>query len=131
MSAADRFTSSRRKAEKRGRRGETVAVLLLRLKGYRIVSRRVRTRAGEIDIIARSPRGVLCFIEVKMRERGDDAVEAVTRRQQARIARAATLYLASRPSLAPFSVRFDIVTVARRGMPRHLRDAWRPDDSVR
>ena len=56
-------TGERRKqAEKRGRHGEALAALLLCCKGYRILSRRVRTRAGEIDLVAKSPSGVVCFV---------------------------------------------------------------------
>ena len=51
-------------------------------------------------------------------------------RQQARIARAAALYLACRPGLARRGVRFDVVTVSPGTLPRHLRDAWRPDAAV-
>ncbi len=102
--------------------------MMLRLKFYQILGRRVRTHAGEIDLIARSPTGVVCFIEVKAREREDLAAESVGPRQQSRIARAAFLYLASRPALARAPVRFDVVTVTPRALPRHRRDAWRPTE---
>src|ERR1700691_629904 len=68
MNKADRHLESRRKAERRGRSSETLAALLLMCKFYRILGRRVRTHAGEIDLVARSPSGVICFIEVKARE---------------------------------------------------------------
>jgi putative endonuclease len=123
---ADRITSRRIDAEKRGRSSETLAALLLRLKGYRILGRRVKTHAGEIDLIARSPRGILCFVEVKARAETRLAAESVAPRQQARIARAASLYVAGRPNLARRGMRFDIVTVSPRTLPRHIRDAWRP-----
>ena len=113
-------------AEKRGRRSETLAELLLRLKGYRILGRRVRTHAGEIDLIARAPTGLVCFIEVKARADEGLASEALGPRQQTRIARAAELFLASRPGLAAKGARFDIVTVIPGAFPRHIRDAWRP-----
>jgi Holliday junction resolvase-like predicted endonuclease len=61
MSNADRRLAARRKAERRGRRSETLAAVLLMLKFYRILGRRVRTHAGEIDLVARSPAGVICF----------------------------------------------------------------------
>ena len=122
----DRFTAKRRKAENKGRSGETLAALLLRLKGYRILGRRVRTHAGEIDLVARSPRGVLCFVEVKARPHARAAVESVLGHQQARIARAASLFVAGKPQLARAPMRFDIVTVTPRALPRHIRDAWRP-----
>jgi len=123
------MTEARRQAaEKRGRRSETFAALLLRLKGYRILGRRVRTHAGEIDLIARAPSGLVCFVEVKARADEALAADSVGQRQQGRIARAAALYLASRPELARKGARFDVVTVSPRSFPRHLRDAWRPGD---
>jgi putative endonuclease len=122
----DRFTLKRQTAERHGRGSETLAALLLRLKGYRILGRRVRTRAGEIDLVARSPRGVLCFVEVKVRADARAAALSVAARQRARIARAASLFVAGRPKLAQAAMRFDIVTVSPRALPRHIRDAWRP-----
>jgi putative endonuclease len=118
--------SSKQAAERRGRRGELLASLILLAKGYRILGRRVRTRLGEIDLVARSPGGVICFIEVKARDAFVDAVEALMPRQQARIARAAEHFLAQRPGLRAREVRFDTITVTRGRLPRHLRDAWRP-----
>jgi putative endonuclease len=115
-------------AEKRGRRSETWAALLLRLKGYRILGRRVRTHAGEIDLIARAPSGLVCFIEVKARDDAGSAIASVGMRQQSRIARAAELYVAGKPALRDKGMRFDIVTVSPRALPRHIRDAWRPGD---
>jgi len=119
-------TSKRQRAERQGRSSETWAALLLRLKGYRILGRRVRTHAGEIDLVARSPRGILCFIEVKARPDARMAIESVAPRQRARIERAAMLFVAGRPQLASALRRFDIVTVSPRALPRHIPDAWRP-----
>jgi putative endonuclease len=126
LSKGDRVLASRKAAERRGRRSETFASILLLLKGYRILGRRVRTHLGEIDLIARSPLGVVCFIEVKARAADRDAVEALGPRQQARIARAAELYLAQRPGLRAKGVRFDTILVLPKRLPRHMRDAWRP-----
>ena len=122
---ADRTRADRLIAEKRGHRSEAWAAWWLRLKGHRILGRRIKTHAGEIDLVTLSPFGPVCFIEVKARASVRDAAEAVTPEQRTRIARAASLYLASRPGLAKRGARFDIVTVA--GLPRHLPDAWRMD----
>ena len=119
--ASDR---SRRAAEMRGRSSETLAALLLRLKFYRILGRRVRTHVGEIDLVARSPDGVLCFVEVKARREDRAALESVGPRQQARIARAAALFVAGKDNFVRKGMRFDIITIAP--FPRHFRDAWRP-----
>jgi len=43
---------ARRQREKLGRRAEILAALYLRLKGYRILETRFKTRQGEIDLIA-------------------------------------------------------------------------------
>jgi putative endonuclease len=123
---SERFVAIRRAAERRGRRGEFVATLLLIAKGYRILGRRVRTRAGEIDLVARSPLGILCFVEVKTRNSMREAQEALLRRQETRIARAAELYLAQWRGLRPSGVRFDTITVSGARWPKHLRDSWRP-----
>ena len=124
MTSSDRFASARRAAETRGRSSEILAAWLLRLKLYRILARRVKTHAGEIDLVARSPGGVLCFVEVKARRDVRSAVDSVVPRQRARIERAAFLFVAGKPNLARGGMRFDIVTVAP--FPRHFKDAWRP-----
>ena len=120
-----RRMADRRRAEAHGHRGEAWAAWWLRLKGHRILGRRVKTHAGEIDLITLCPFGPVCFVEVKARASARAAAEAVTPEQRTRIARAASLYLASRPALARRGARFDIVTIA--GLPRHLPDAWRLD----
>jgi putative endonuclease len=116
-----------RVAEKRGRRSELLAAALLMLKGYRILSRRVRTRAGEIDLVARAPGGVICFVEVKARGSADAALESIGLRQRGRIGQAAQLWLASRPGLRPKAVRYDVIALAPGRLPHHLRDAWREE----
>jgi putative endonuclease len=120
--------STRAAAEAHGRRSESLAAWALRLKGYRILSRRLRTPLGEIDMVAQRAFGPVCFIEVKARGAEEAAVLALSPGQRTRIARAANLYLARRPELAGRGARFDIVAVAPGRWPRHLADAWRPDD---
>lgn len=58
--------STRAEREARGRRGEVLAAWYLRLKGWRIVAKRVKTPRGEIDLIARRGK-VVAFVEVKWR----------------------------------------------------------------
>lgn len=113
-------------AERHGHRSEAIAAWWLRLKLYRIVARRYRTSSGEIDLIVRRGR-VLVFVEVKARADFRTAADAVSARQQHRIARAASQFLAARPDLATLDQRFDVLLVVRRTWPRHVRDAWRVD----
>jgi putative endonuclease len=116
----------RQQAERRGHKSESLAALWLRLKGYRILARRLKTHAGEIDLVAAAPFGPVCFVEVKARAAVLAAAESVGPGQQTRIARAASLYLASRPGLARRGARFDIVAIAPNSLPVHHRDVWRP-----
>jgi putative endonuclease len=116
-----------RAAWKRGRRSEYFAAALLMIKGYRILGRRVRTHAGEIDLIARAPGGAICFIEVKARGNNLAALDSVGARQRARIGQAARLWLAAHPGLRVRAIRFDAVTLAPGRLPHHLRDAWRDE----
>ncbi len=102
---------------------ESRAAALLVIKGYRILARRYKSAAGEIDIVARR-RGVIVFVEVKARRRYDDAAEAVTERQQRRIIGAAECWLAGRPQDAQGDVRFDVVLVTPGRIPRHIPAAF-------
>ena len=115
---------ARRQAWRRGRRGEALAALWLRLKGYRILARGLKSPVGEIDIVARRG-GTLAIVEVKRRADRDAGTLALAPRQQARIARAAAWLVGRRPDLAGAVIRFDIVLIAPGRLPRHLADAWR------
>jgi putative endonuclease len=111
------------------RRGETIAVLLLRCKGYRIAARNWRCALGEVDIIAWE-HDTLVFVEVKARrDRAMGAPEmAVTPAKQRRLVRLAEAYLATRGGTVP-PCRFDVIAVeGRAGLRvRHLRNAFRAD----
>src|SRR3989344_1853714 len=57
-----------------GKTGEDLACEYLKDKGYKILLRNYRQKWGEIDIIAKDPKGVLVFVEVKtMRQWFDKA----------------------------------------------------------
>ena len=129
MTRADH--KSRRAAELRGRRTELLATFILMLKGYRILGRRVRNRFGEIDLIARSPSGILCFVEVKARKAGQAAVESVCMHQQMRIGRAAQQYILQWPACDANGVRFDVIAIDAGRLPRHFPGAWHPEDWAR
>jgi putative endonuclease len=113
----------RQRAFRLGLSAESAAAALLLAKGYRIIARRFRTAVGEIDIVAR--RGdTLIFVEVKARERLDDAAEAVTERQKRRIIAATEVWLSKHPDHATQNIRFDAILVARRRWPRHIAGAF-------
>lgn len=102
---------------------ESRAAAFLIAKGYRILARRFRTPHGEIDIVARR-RNLLAFVEVKARDRLDDAAYALTPRQQLRIIAAAQGWLIAHPEHADFDLRFDAMLIAPKRLPRHLMAAF-------
>ncbi|WP_454748698.1 YraN family protein [Ciceribacter selenitireducens] len=111
------------KAERRGRLSEYWAALYLLLKGYRIVALRYRTRAGEVDLIARKGNLVV-FVEVKARRDEVLAVDAVGAMTQARIRSASDHWLSRQADSHRLSMRYDIVAVLPRRWPRHFIDAF-------
>ena len=106
-----------------GLSAESRAAMFLIAKGYRIVARRWKTPFGEIDIVARRRRA-LVFVEVKARERADEAAEAVTERTKRRIVAAAELWLAHHPDDIKRDIRFDVMLVAPGRMPQHIANAF-------
>ncbi len=116
----------RQVAFKFGLSAESRAAALLIAKGFRIIAKRFRCPAGEIDIVAK--RGaLLIFVEVKARARLDDAAWSVTDRQKRRIASAASAWLADHPEDSGCDTRFDAVLVAPRSLPQHLQGAFEAD----
>ncbi len=116
-------TVRRRRAERWGRRAETLAVWRLRLAGWTILERRARTGAGELDIVAR--RGtVLAFVEVKARGDLAAAMEAVSAHQRRRILRAAAIWRARRPDVDGLQTRFDVIVCAPWRWPAKRESAF-------
>ena len=102
---------------------ESRAAAFLIAKGFRILARRWKSPVGEIDIIARR-RSLLIFVEVKARERLDDAAWSVTDRQRLRIVAAAEAWLARYPDDRIRDMRFDAVLAAPGRIPRHIPSAF-------
>ena len=113
----------RQRAERGGRRAETIAAWWLRLKGWAILARRARTPVGEVDLIARRGR-VLAFVEVKARASEAEAALALDDYRLRRVAAAAEA-LAHRYARAGDSLRVDAIFITPGRLPRHLADVWR------
>jgi len=112
----------RRRAEQSGRIGETAAAWWLRLKGWRIVARRVRTPVGEVDLVA-ARAGLVAFVEVKRRATAGELDHAIDERRLARVAAAAG-YLAPRFAAEGEDIRIDVILVAPGRALRHIENAW-------
>lgn len=115
--------NKRAAAERLGKRAEWFAAFALVVKGYRIIARRYKTKAGEIDLIARKGE-LIAMVEVKARPSVQEAVDAVTYASQRRINNAADLWHAKQADATQLSIRFDIVAVCPRKWPVHLKDAF-------
>jgi putative endonuclease len=117
-----RATSDRKAAENRGREGEGRAAWWLWLRGWRILDQRVRTRAGEVDLIVRKGN-LVAFVEVKTRARAADLDIAIDERRLARVAAAAEL-LMPRYAGPDDDIRVDVILIAPGTLPRHIENAW-------
>ncbi len=115
--------AERVRAYRRGLLAETLAALLLRLKGHRIVARRYKTPVGEIDLVALKGRR-LAFVEVKRRKTREDAAWTLPAKQRRRIVRAAQYWLAGHPDFCGHDIAFDVVLTAPLAWPRHIADAF-------
>ena len=94
-----------------GKQGEEIAAAHLRRSGYTILQRNVKSRFGEIDIVA-SHGDVLCFVEVKTRrsERFGYGATAVGRSKQRQIVKASADF-ARKHGMLDADCRFDVVAV--------------------
>lgn len=112
-----------RAAEALGRDAEDVVAQQLEAQGFTVLARRLRTGAGEIDLVV-ADAGRLVFVEVKARRCLADAAYAVSSHQQARLLAAAGAALATHDDWARPETRFDVALVAA-GTVEILADAIR------
>ena len=115
-------SARRRRAHRAGHGAERLAIVYLRLKGYRIVARRYLVKGGEIDIIARKGK-LIAFVEVKRRARLEEAMIAIEPAKRRRIARAARVFL-SRQRASGLTLRADAIYCAPWRWPLHVPAAF-------
>jgi putative endonuclease len=109
-----------RKGHKDGHAAEITAALLLMAKGYQILGFRLRTREGEIDLLARRGRW-LAVVEVKRRPTVQQALEALDPVQRERLLRAGRTLASRKPALRQLTLRLDLIALAPGKFPRHVR----------
>ncbi len=114
-----------------GRRGERVAAGYLRKHGYRILGRNIRTRTGEIDIVALEPKGkAIVVVEVKSGSGGPIPPEAHVNFYKQRKLVVQAVLLAKRYRLTDRPFRIDVVAVdlpvAEKPIVRHYIGAVEP-----
>jgi putative endonuclease len=122
-----------------GSLGEQAAAEHLERLGYSVIARNVRTRHGEIDLIAFG-ENALVFVEVKSRASGvsstagpvpQEPLAGLRARQRARVRRLASAWLADAARERPHAetIRFDAIGVVfdrsyRLLCLEHIESAW-------
>lgn len=113
-------------AHLRGVAAEAAACAALERDGWTVLGRRLRTEAGEVDVVAEK-HGLLVIVEVKCRPTLADAAAALSLRQRARLLAAAEILLAAHPEWGRAGFRFDVLVVDFGGRVRRIADAFRQE----
>lgn len=141
MGDTDPPAARRRDPRRRlGALGEDLAVEHMRRRGFVIVDRNVRTRHGEIDLIAIDEQATLVFAEVKTRRAGstrrglcpeEQPLAYLKFSQRSRLRRLAQAWLYETTARRPraTTIRFDAIGVVVDGQDRllrldHIEGAW-------
>ncbi len=99
-----------------GRRGEDRAARWYEVRGYRVVDRNWRCRAGELDLVlVRRHLLVVCEVKTRSSLAFGHPAEAVDARKQARVRRLGAAWIDAH-HVRPRSVRYDVAAV----LPDHI-----------
>lgn len=108
-----------------GQVGERRAAAWLEQHGLEIVAANVTLAGAELDLIC-SDDATIVFVEVRGRsdDRRGHPLETIDARKQARVRRAATMWLIEQGLWERVEVRFDVVALVGDDDPLWLRDAF-------
>jgi putative endonuclease len=94
-----------------GASGEAAVAEWYESRGYEVVERNWRCRAGELDLILRRNRTfVFCEVKTRTSDAFGAPVEAVSRSKQVRLRHLAARWLEEAP-MRPTEIRFDVASV--------------------
>lgn len=102
----------------------------LTTEGWQILATRLRTPAGEIDLVA-SRGGLLLLGEVKSRASHGEAALSLLPRQHKRLTAAAHWLLAEHAEWGLEGVRYDLFLVDHAGQIAQITGAIRDDNPIR
>lgn len=100
---------------------EKLAIIFLRLKGYKILEWRFRSYFGEIDIIAKKA-SVIVIIEVKARYLKTEPYELIKATQISRIKKSAEYFYAKNKKFHDCDLRFDFIEVNKFFFIKHYKN---------
>lgn len=114
-----------------GKRGEEIAVVYLKKKGYQIIYINWQEKKFEVDIIAQDKNDIV-FVEVKTRSTDffGQPEEAVTPSKQKHLIEGANYYIEKNE--IDLNCRFDVVAViinSKGETVNHIKDAFYPEVS--
>ncbi|MBN1948322.1 MAG: YraN family protein [Candidatus Cloacimonetes bacterium] len=97
--------------QRKGMRGEDLALEYLLKKNYRLVARNFHSAGGEIDLIMLDD-DILVFIEVKFRKTDPQtALSSISRSKQRKLYETAGVFLSRYPEYESYFTRFDVIVI--------------------
>jgi putative endonuclease len=114
------------RAQTDGLQAEAACCAALVGDGWTILGQRLRTPAGEIDIVAEKG-GLLAIVEVKSSTRLAVAAASLSARQIRRLLSAAEILIGENPGWGREGIRFDLMLVDADGAVRRVVDAFRQE----
>lgn len=94
-----------------GQQGEDIALAFLLKKGFKLIQRNFRSRAGEIDLIMQNEKSLI-FVEVRYRssKKFGGALYSVDKKKQSKLIKCAQQYLLKNPTKT--ETRFDVIAIS-------------------
>lgn len=101
---------------------ELIAIIFLKLKGYKILFWRYKTYGGEIDIIAKK-RSLIAIVEVKSRRYNFSEIgDVIGSRQIKRMKKAADIFLSKNQRFYDYDIRFDLIIMKNLFKLHHFKN---------
>lgn len=108
-------------------KGEEIAAVYLKKKGYKILASNFNGRGFEIDLIAKK-RKIIAFVEVKRRKSSNfmSPLLSIDRKRKEHMIKGAKYFLLENDLYDKCDVRFDILTIIEsKENIEHYEDAFR------
>lgn len=121
MAEGDAPSAERLSRYRRGHTAEFAAAAFLIARGHRILARRFKTGAGEIDLITMKA-GRIGFVEVKRRTTRISCEASITPKLRQRVRRAANIWMAKYPRYQASDCGFDLVFILPWRLPVYIKD---------